>query len=174
MSVHQFDGVVAGHAGGVVVVRQAEVVAVLVDEDGDAAVLGLDRVVADPQAGVADLGAAALVASPGRSAGRSGRRTSGAIQMASSPWLRVAVGLVAAGVDDLEVVDVAVGLVEVAVAVVVVAVPLVVGRQVGLDLRVGAARGLLVGDPRVDARRGSGPSVLEQTLPAHGKPLLRP
>ena len=70
--------------------------------------------------------------------------------------LLVTVGLVATGVDDLEVVDVAVGLVEVAVAVVVVAVPLVVRRQVGLDLRVGAALGLLVGDPRDRARPRSG------------------
>ena len=62
---------------------------------------------------------------------------------------RVAVGLVAAGVDQLEVVDVAVGLVEVAVAVEVVAVPLVVGLEVGGDLRVAATLRLLVGDPRV-------------------------
>ena len=87
--------------------------------------------------------------------------------------VRVAVGLVAAGVDDLEVVDVAVGLVEVAVAVVVVAVPLVEGRQVGLDLRLGAAGGQLVGDPLVGASRTSA-HVLLQTLASHGKPLLRP
>ena len=37
--------------GGVVEVRQAEVVAVLVREHAEAAVLGLDRVVADPDAG---------------------------------------------------------------------------------------------------------------------------
>ena len=49
-------------AGGVVVVRQTEVVAVLVGEDAEAAVLRLDGVVADPDAGVADLGAAELVA----------------------------------------------------------------------------------------------------------------
>ena len=47
-------------------------------------------------------------------------------------------------------VDVAVGLVEVAVGVVVVAVPRVVGREVRGDLRVGAAGGLLAGDPGVD------------------------
>ena len=40
-----------GVAGGVVEVRQAEVVAVLVREDAEAAVLGLDGVVADPDAG---------------------------------------------------------------------------------------------------------------------------
>ena len=50
--------------------------------------------------------------------------------------LRAAAGLLAlTGVDRLEVVDVAVGLVEVAVAVVVVAVDLVELREVGLDLR---------------------------------------
>jgi hypothetical protein len=41
-------------------------------------------------------------------------------------------------VHDLEVVEVAVRLVEVAVVVVVVAVVLVEGREVGLDLRLGA------------------------------------
>ena len=88
--------------------------------------------------------------------------------------VRVAVGLVAAGVDDLEVVDVAVGLVEVAVVVVVVAVPQVERLEVGGDLRVGLAGRLLVGDPRVER-------VLDQVLAsccrpmlAHGKPLLRP
>ena len=167
MSVHQFDRVLAGPARGVVVVRQAEVVAVLVGEDVRAAVLGLDRVVADPQAGVADLGTAALVR----------RRARRPVVLEGVPavapdgvlaLLRVAVGLVATGVDDLEVVDVAVGLVEVAVTVEVVAVPLVVRRQVGLDLVVGAALGLLVGDPRDRARRRSGSCVLEQTLPAQG------
>ncbi len=43
-------------------------------------------------------------------------------------------GLVLAGVDDLEVVDVTVGLVEVAVAVVVVAVPLVELGEFRADL----------------------------------------
>src|SRR5262249_36060671 len=43
-----------GVAGGVVLVRQAEVVAELVREHADAAVLGLDRVVADPVVGLAD------------------------------------------------------------------------------------------------------------------------
>ena len=51
--------------------------------------------------------------------------------------LGAAAGLLAlTGVDRLEVVDVAVGLVEVAVAVVVVAVDLVELREVGLDLGV--------------------------------------
>ena len=59
--------------------------------------------------------------------------------------LRVTVGLVAAGVDDLEVVDVTVGLVEVAVTVVVVAVPLVEGLQLRLDLRRRSGPALLVG-----------------------------
>ena len=131
----------------VVVVRQTEVVAELVEEDAPAAVLRLDGVVADPDAGVADLGAAELV----------GRRAGGAVLEgvpAVAPdrvlaLVRVAVGLVAAGVDDLEVVDVAVGLVEVAVAVEVVAVPLVEGRQLGLDLARRAAGGDLVVVPLV-------------------------
>ncbi len=50
-------------------------------------------------------------------------------------------------VDDLEVVDVAVGLVEVAVGVEVVAVPLVVTGELRLDLGVRLALGLLVGGP---------------------------
>ena len=62
---------------------------------------------------------------------------------------RVAVGLVAAGVDDLEVVHVAVGLVEVAVTVEVVAVPLVEGRELGLDLLRRAAGSDLVVVPLV-------------------------
>ena len=50
--------------------------------------------------------------------------------------LRAAAGLLAvAGVDRLEVVDVAVGLVEVAVAVVVVPIPHVELREIGVDLR---------------------------------------
>ena len=48
--------------------------------------------------------------------------------------VRVTVGLVATCVHDLQVVDVAVGLVEVAVAVPVVAVPDVVLRERRLDL----------------------------------------
>ena len=66
-------------------VRQAQVVAVLVGEDGQAAVLRLDRVVAGPDAGVADLRAAERVV---RGAGRA-RRCRKAyqrwLQMASSP-----------------------------------------------------------------------------------------
>src|SRR4029453_15794353 len=53
----------------VVEVGQAEVVAVLVREDRHAAVLGLDRVVTDPEAGVSDLGAAEQVSGRARGAG---------------------------------------------------------------------------------------------------------
>jgi hypothetical protein len=74
--------------------------------------------------------------------------------------LGVPVGLVAAGVDDLEVVDVAVGLVEVAVAVEVVPVVLVEALHVRLDLGGGAAGGLLVGDPLVGGVRDECPHVL--------------
>src|SRR3546814_4544758 len=55
----------------------------------------------------------------------------------------IAVGLVAAGVNDLEVVDVAVGLVEVAVAVVVVAIVHVVAGELGRDVGVVAPGGEL-------------------------------
>ncbi|KDN84967.1 hypothetical protein KCH_34940 [Kitasatospora cheerisanensis KCTC 2395] len=145
------DRVVDALAAGVVQVRQAQVVAVLVGEHAQAAVLRLHGVVADPQAGGADRGAAQLVVV------RAGlARLVGVHVRAVRPQRVVALdaaagGLVLTGVDDLEVVQVAVRLVEVAVAVEVVTVPLVVLRQVGLDLGVGAALGLLVGDPGVDA-----------------------
>ena len=72
--------------------------------------------------------------------------------------LSAAAGLLAhTGVDRLEVVDVAVGLVEVAVAVVVVPVPLVELGEVRVDLVVGLACSLLLGVPAVQP-------VLEQPL----------
>ena len=164
------DGVVRA-ARGVVVVGQAEVVAVLVREHGQAAVLGLDRVVRDPQAGGADLGAAVLVA--GRALARVLERLPAVRPDGVLALERVAVGLVAAGVDDLEVVDVAVGLVEVAVGVVVVAVPLVVGREGRLDLRVGLPAAFCCAT-HVSIASLISAHVLLQTLPAHGKPSLRP
>ena len=97
----------------------------LVREDAEAAVLGLGRVVADPDAGVTDLDATELVA---RGAGLAGVGGVGvpAVRPDGVGALGAAAGLLAlTGVDRLEVVDVAVGLVEVAVAVVVVAVDLV-------------------------------------------------
>jgi len=58
--------------------------------------------------------------------------------------LRAAAGLLAlAGVNGLEVVDVAVGLVEVAVTVVVVPIDLIELGEVALDLGVAPAGGLL-------------------------------
>ena len=84
---------------------------VLVGEHGHAAVLRLDRVVGHPQAGVADLGAAVLVFA-GPTAGRFEERLRAVRPDGVLALERVAVGLVAAGVNDLEVVDVAVGLVE--------------------------------------------------------------
>ena len=119
----------------------------LVEEDAPATVLGLDRVVADPDAAGADLGSAAQV---GRGPGGVVLVRVGAVAPDGVLALpRVAVGLVATGVHDLEVVDVAVGLVEVAVAVEVVAVPLVEGRQLGVDVGDAAALGDLVGVPDV-------------------------
>ena len=131
-------------------VGQAEVVAVLVREHRDAAVLRLDRVVGDPQAGVADLRAAVLVERGPAGPDQVLERLPAVRPDRVLALVRVAVGLVAAGVDDLEVVDVAVALVEVAVVVVVVAVPGVVGRELRGDLRVGGAGGLPAGDPGVD------------------------
>jgi hypothetical protein len=86
---------------------------------------------------------------------------------------RVTIGLVAAGVHDLEVVDEAVGLVEVTVEVEIVTVVDVERREVGLDLGQRLTAGDLVGN------RLGGPSrtrnhVLLQTFEEHGKPLERP
>ena len=142
--------VVVATTGRVVVVRQPEVVPVLVREDRQTAVLRLHRVVADPDAGVADRGAPELV-EPGPGEALVGDEGVPAVRPDRVlALLGIAVGLVAAGVHDLEVVDVAVGLVEVAVAVVVVAVVLVVRRDGLLDLGVGLAGRLLVGHPRGD------------------------
>ena len=87
--------------------------------------------------------------------------------------MRVAVGLVAAGVHDLEVVDVAVGLVEVAVAVVVVAVPHV---ELGQLAAISSAVRPAAAGPHTHCspRRWIRNQVFEQTLLAHGNPSLRP
>jgi hypothetical protein len=133
------------------VIRQAEVVRVLVREHGHAAVLRLHRVVGDPDAGIADLRAAVLVLRRADLAGLVEIRLAAMRPDRVLALGRVAVGLVATGVDDLEVIDVAVGLVEVAVVVEVVAVPLIEGLHVLGDLRVGAALGVLVVNPRREA-----------------------
>ena len=148
----------AGVARRVVEVRQAEVVRVLVREHAEAAVLGLDRVVADPDAGRVVRDAAGR---PPRRAARAdvhARKATGAATLnrrvpAMAPdrvgaLVRVARSLVAAGVDDLEVVDEAVRLVEVAVAVEVVAIP-DVERASGTSAICGdrLARGQLSLDP---------------------------
>jgi hypothetical protein len=112
-------------------------VAELVAEHADAAVFGLGGVVADPHAAVAQRGAGLRVVV------RSGLVGDGVgtVRPDGVGALGTAAGLLAlTGVDDLDVVDVAVGLVEVAVAVVVVAVLLVELGQVLLDL-VGALTG---------------------------------
>ncbi len=119
----------AAAGGGVVLVREPEVVAVLVEEDAASAVFRLHRVVADPKARAGDLGAAEQVV---RRAGEAllVLERIGAVRPDRVLALdRVTVGLVAARVHDLEVIEIAVRLVEVAVVVVVVAVPLVEGRQ---------------------------------------------
>jgi len=92
----------------------------LVGEDAHAAVLGLDRVVADPDAGVAELVAAHLAAGRALVVVRVG------VGAVAPDRVGAAVGVLAlARVDHAEVVDVAVRLVEVAVVVAVVAVGLV-------------------------------------------------
>ena len=87
--------------------------------------------------------------------------------------LRVTGGLVSSGVDDLEVVDVAVPLVEVAVAVEVVPVPTVEGLQVlgrRRDVREATRRDLLV-DPDVDAVADELPRVVADVAPAEVTPV---
>ena len=100
--------------------------------------------------------------------------------------LHAAAGLFAlAGVDDLEVVDVAVGLVEVAVVVVVVAVPDVEGVELGLHFRRGLARRQLVGGPDGDGVADQGPhgrtdvaaagvGAVARLVVAHGDPVDDP
>ncbi len=121
----------------------------LVGEDAQAAVLRLDGVVTDPDAGgvvrdrVGRVRALAEAAAVGADV-HTGQATGAAGLEVGVPAVapdgvgavgRVTGRLVAARVDDLEVVDEAVGLVEVAVPVDVVAVLLVEGPQVRLDLR---------------------------------------
>lgn len=130
--------------GGVVEVRQAEVVGELVGEDTQPAVLRLGRVVTDPDARVAERHTAELVA-----VGPRPPQVGGVGVPAVAPDGVLALGAVAgllpfAGVDRLEVVDVAVRLVEVAVTVVVVPVPDVVVGEVVADLGVAPALVLLV------------------------------
>ena len=143
----------AGVARRVVEIRQAEVVRVLVREDAEAAVLGLDGVVADPDAGrvVRDRRTARETPplpafTPPNCESPAGPPARGTLRVpAVAPdrvraLLRVAGRLVAAGVDDLEVIDEAVRLVEVAVAVEVVAIPDVERLQVGLRSRPSSCR----------------------------------
>ena len=106
----------------------------LVREDADAAVLRLDRVVADPVAAGADTNTAGAVVGGTVDADEVVVRIP-AVAPDRVRALRAAARLLAlAGVDRLEVVDVAVRLVEVPVAVVVVAIPHVELRQVFVDL----------------------------------------
>ncbi len=122
-------------AGGIVEVRQSEVVAVLVDENADTAVFGLDGVLADPVVAAADLAAARRVECR---SGRSDALVEGIPAVAPDRGLtqRTASGLFAfPGVDRLERVDVAVRLVEIAVTVVVVAIPDIELTEVRVDLR---------------------------------------
>ena len=129
-------------SGRVVVVRQAEVVAVLVREHTGGTVLGLGRVVADPQLRA---GHAVATQQTVLRALRADTALSGVPAVAPDrvATLRTAAGLFAlAGVHQLEVVDVTVGLIEVAVAVTVVAVLGVDLARRPVDALVDAARGL--------------------------------
>ena len=125
-------------------------------EDAQAAVLGLDRVVAHPDAGrvVRHVGRGVL---PAVGAGLDAGQAAGAARLeVGVPAVapdgvgavdRVARGLVATGVHDLEVVDEAVGLLVVAVGVDVVAVLHVEALEVGGDLGHRLARLQLLVDP---------------------------
>lgn len=141
--------------GRVAEIGQAEIVRVLVREDAEASVLGLDGVVADPDAGrvARDRHAARHAAATGvdareaaRSTGLNGRVPAVAPDRVGAViW--VTGGLVAARVDDLEVVDEPVRLLEVAIAVEVVPVPLVERLEIVRGLRNRLARGQLALDP---------------------------
>ncbi len=121
-------------ADRIVQIGQAEVVAELVREHADAAVLRLDRVVAHPVAAAADPETAAAVVG-GTGDADVGVERVPAVAPDGVRALRAAARFLAlTGVDRLEVVDVAVRLVEVPVAVVVVAIPHVELRQVVVDL----------------------------------------
>src|SRR6185436_20580369 len=156
----------AGVARRVVLVRQVEVVRELVREHANAAVLRLDRVVADPDAGAADLDAAELVVARAGGSDQVVERIP-AMRPDRVGALRAAAGLLAdAGVDRLEVVDIAVRLVEVAVTVVVVPIPDVELLQVLVDLRRRLARSDLpvvpgrerITDERPDGRADVAPA----------------
>ena len=82
--------------------------------------------------------------------------------------LRIPVGLVAAGVHDLEVVEIAVGFVEVPVTVEVVAIPHVVGGQGGLDLGVGLTERPSARSTQTPTASSSRFQVFEQTLELQG------
>ncbi len=178
----EVDAVVA--AAGAVQVGQAEVVAELVGEQADAAVLARLDVVVDVQAGVADRRAADLVAGRADLAGRV-REGPAAVRPQRVGALRAAApGLVGAGVHDDDVVQVAVGLGELAVLVVVVAVVDVVLGQLGLDVRGRAALGDLAVVPGLDGvpdellALGPGAGALRALVgavaglvPRHGDPV---
>src|SRR5690606_8016632 len=121
---------------------------------------GLDRVVTGPDPGGADLGGAERVEVGTGDPGVGDVRVPAVAPAGVLALPRVAVDHVAAGVDDLEVVDVAVRLVEHAVAVVVVAVVHVEGGQLGGDLLGGPPGCLLVGHPLVQAVTDQLPHVV--------------
>ena len=145
-----------GVARRVVHVGQAEVMGVLVGEDPEAAVLRLDGVVTEPHSGgvvrdqaAADQATVGADLDTGHPAGAADLKV-GVPAVAPDgvgALVWVTGRLVAAGVDDLHVVDVAVRLVEDAVTVEVVAVPDVELLQVGLDVRHRLARVELLLDP---------------------------
>ena len=139
-----------------------------------ATILRLDSVVADPEAEAVELGAAQRVLRGTlRATGSSWEERVPAVapdRVLALPW--IAVGLVATGVHDLEVVDVVVAFVEVAVAVMVVAVPDVERCKLRSDLGVGPACGLLVRYPLVHRVLDEEPGVRADAAPQ--KPLLRP
>jgi len=130
-------------AGGVVQVRQAQVVAIFVGEYTHPAVLRLDGVFADPVAAVANLDAAIQVE---RGAGAPNIAGEGIPAMAPDGPVVAGgrAGFVAnPGMYRLEGIDVTIWFVEVAVAIVIIAIPYVELAQVLVDLRGGLACGNL-------------------------------
>ena len=125
----------------------------LVREHAEAAILRLDGVVAEPEAGVADLGAAeqdVLAADSRTGLAEVERVDVPAVGPDGVRALCATTGILAlTGVDRLEVVDVAIGLVEVAIGV-EVAIPDVELGKVVVDLLVRhrRARGLEPGVAR--------------------------
>ena len=159
---------------GVVEVGQAKVVAELVREHAEAAILGLDGVVTNPDSRHRRSGHRRTGSRRprGRSDAEVGRVDIPAVGPDRIRALGAAAGVLAlTGVNRLEVIQVSVRLVKVAVVVVVVAVPDVEGREIRLDLRLGLAGALWLlvpGIPRVLDELPGAAEVLDRVVAVEG------